>query len=59
MRWLKEELNAWWRAQPGWLRGLFDTLPGVQWWEFWNPGSGLRGAFIMAVVFFCLTVNLW
>jgi hypothetical protein len=41
------------------LKEMIDaTMPGVEWWEFWNPGSGIRGAAIMALVFFCTFVLL-
>lgn len=41
------------------LKEMIDaTLPGVEWWEFWNPGSGIRGAAIMALVVFCAIVLL-
>lgn len=32
------------------LRDLFSTSMGARWWHFWNPGSGLGGGIICAML---------
>ena len=32
----------------------FSTMEGVEWWQFWHPGSGARGGMMLGLVFWAI-----
>ena len=33
---------------------IMSTMEGVEWWQFWHPGSGARGGMMLGLVFWAI-----